>query len=122
MYEGMALFYGLLTSFVLTSASRSRQFGRPLNQKIVLLGWALASTSITLAVSAGAIPPPAVHRLRPTAVLPNGDVLTARGGGPMPYSWPENELPIKRPRRARRPIVLAIVACLIIAAGFYTFH
>ena len=50
MYEGMALFYGLLTSFVLTSASRSRKFGRPLNQKIVLLGWALASASITLGV------------------------------------------------------------------------
>jgi hypothetical protein len=50
MYEGMALFYGLLTSFVLTSASRSRKFGRPLNRKIVLLGWALASASITLGV------------------------------------------------------------------------
>ena len=50
MYEGMALFYGLLTSFALTSASRSRKFGRPLNQKIVLLGWALASASITLGV------------------------------------------------------------------------
>ncbi len=48
MYESMALFYGLLTSFVLTSASRSRRFGRPLNRKIVLLGWALASASITL--------------------------------------------------------------------------
>jgi hypothetical protein len=50
MYEGMALFYGLLTSFVLTSATRSRRFGWPLNHKITLLGWALASASITLGV------------------------------------------------------------------------
>ena len=50
MYESMALFYGLLTSFVLTSASRSHRFGRPLDQKIILLGWALASASITLGV------------------------------------------------------------------------
>ena len=50
MYESMALFYGLLTSFVLTSASRSRRFGRPLDQKIILMGWALASASITLGV------------------------------------------------------------------------
>ncbi len=50
MYESMALFYGLLTSFVLTSASRSRRFGRPLNHKITMLGWALASASITLGV------------------------------------------------------------------------
>jgi hypothetical protein len=50
MYESMALFYGLLTSFVLTSASRSHRFGRPLNHKITLLGWALASASITLGV------------------------------------------------------------------------
>jgi hypothetical protein len=47
MYESMALFYGLLTSFVLTSATRSRRVGRPLNQKITLLGWSLASASIT---------------------------------------------------------------------------
>ena len=51
MYESMALFYGLLTSFVLTSANLSRRFGRPLNQKIILLGWALASASITLGVA-----------------------------------------------------------------------
>ena len=50
MYESMALFYGLLTSFVLTSASRSYKFGRPLGQKTILLGWALASASITLGV------------------------------------------------------------------------
>ena len=50
MYESMALFYGLLTSFVLTSASHSRRVGRPLNQKIVLVGWSLASASITLGV------------------------------------------------------------------------
>jgi hypothetical protein len=50
MYESMALFYGLLTSFVLTCASRSHRFGRPLNHKITLLGWALASASITLGV------------------------------------------------------------------------
>ena len=50
MYESMALFYGLLTSFVLTSASRSRKFNRPLSQKTILLGWSLASASITLGV------------------------------------------------------------------------
>jgi hypothetical protein len=50
MYESMALFYGLLTSFVLTSASRSHRFGRPLDRKITLLGWSLASASITLGV------------------------------------------------------------------------
>lgn len=50
MYESMALFYGLLTSFVLTSASRSRRFGRPMDRKITLLGWSLASASITLGV------------------------------------------------------------------------
>jgi hypothetical protein len=50
MFESMALFYGLLTSFVLTSASRSRKAGRPLGQKTILLGWSLASASITLGV------------------------------------------------------------------------
>jgi hypothetical protein len=50
MYESMALFYGLLTSFVLTSASRSQRFGRPLSQRTILLGWSLASASITLGV------------------------------------------------------------------------
>jgi hypothetical protein len=50
MYESMALFYGLLTSFVLTSASHSRKFGRPLSQRTILLGWSLASASITLGV------------------------------------------------------------------------
>ena len=50
MYEGIALVYGLLTSFVLTSASRSARVGRPLPQPVVLLGWALASASITLGV------------------------------------------------------------------------
>jgi hypothetical protein len=46
----MALVYGLLTSFVLTSASRSHQIGRPLDRKLVLLGWSLASASITLGI------------------------------------------------------------------------
>ena len=50
MYESVALFYGLLTSFVLTSASRSRKVGRPLGEKTILLGWSLASASITLGV------------------------------------------------------------------------
>ena len=50
MYESMALFYGLLTSFVLTSASRSQKAGRPLGEKTILLGWSLASASITLGV------------------------------------------------------------------------
>jgi hypothetical protein len=50
MYESMALVYGLLTSFVLTSASHSRRIGRPVNQKVALIGWSLASASITLGV------------------------------------------------------------------------
>ena len=50
MFESMALFYGLLTSFVLTSASRSQKAGRPLGQKTILLGWSLASASITVGV------------------------------------------------------------------------
>jgi hypothetical protein len=50
MYEGIALVYGLLTSFVLTSASRSHRAGRPLHRSVALLGWSLASGSITLGV------------------------------------------------------------------------
>lgn len=50
MYEGMALVYGMLTSFVLTSASRSHRLGRPLHQSVALIGWGLASASITLGV------------------------------------------------------------------------
>ena len=50
MYEGMALVYGLLASFVLTSASRSRRLGRPMHQSVMLIGWALASASITLGI------------------------------------------------------------------------
>ena len=50
MYAGMALVYGLLTSFVLTSASRSHRLGRPLHRSVTLIGWALASASITLGV------------------------------------------------------------------------
>jgi hypothetical protein len=40
----------------------------------------------------------------------------------MPYSWPEGELAIRRSRRKRRPVVLAMIACLIGVAGFYIFH
>jgi hypothetical protein len=50
MYEGVALFYGLLTTYVMTSASQSRRTGRKLSNKVVLLGWALASASITLGI------------------------------------------------------------------------
>lgn len=50
MYEGMALVYGMLTSFVLTSASRSHRLGQPPHRSVALIGWALASGSITLGV------------------------------------------------------------------------
>ncbi len=50
MFESVALFYGLLTSFVLTTVTRSQKAGRPLGRKTILLGWSLASASITLGV------------------------------------------------------------------------
>jgi hypothetical protein len=50
MYQGSALFYGLLTSFVLTSATRCHRSGHRMSDWVMLLGWALASASITLGI------------------------------------------------------------------------
>ncbi|PTD26218.1 hypothetical protein [Sphingomonas fennica] len=53
MVEVAALTYGLLTSFVLSSASRNRKADRPNPRMVQLCGWLLVGVSTGSAIALG---------------------------------------------------------------------